>query len=78
MQNGAMTVEPASDDALAARGGGASICVVDDDAYLRRALQRLLQAVGFTVKTFGSAEDFLAAEGGCRPTAPSWTFISGP
>jgi FixJ family two-component response regulator len=35
---------------------------VDDDAPLRRALQRLLRSAGFSVKTFGSAEDFLAAD----------------
>ena len=29
---------------------------------LRRGLQRLLQATGITVATFGSAEDFLALE----------------
>lgn len=38
------------------------MCVVDDDAPLRRALQRLLHAAGFAVETFGSAEDFLASE----------------
>ncbi len=38
-----------------------TVCVVDDDPLLRRALQRLLRATGFTVETFGSAEDFLAA-----------------
>jgi len=37
------------------------VCVVDDDAPLRRALQRLLRVAGFTVETFGSPEDFLAA-----------------
>ena len=37
-----------------------TVCVVDDDAALRRALQRLLRSVGFTVETFGTAEDFLA------------------
>lgn len=39
-----------------------TVCVVDDDAPLRRALQRLLRGVGFDVETFGSAEDFLAAD----------------
>jgi FixJ family two-component response regulator len=38
------------------------VCVIDDDPLLRRALQRLLRATGFTVETFGSAEDFLASE----------------
>ncbi|MGH7393584.1 MAG: response regulator transcription factor [Candidatus Rokuibacteriota bacterium] len=37
------------------------VCVVDDDVSLLRALQRLLGAGGFRVKTFASAEDFLAS-----------------
>jgi len=37
------------------------VCVVDDDAPLRRALLRLLRGFGFTVEGFGTAEDFLAA-----------------
>jgi FixJ family two-component response regulator len=39
----------------------ANVCVVDDDAPLRRAMQRLLKASGYGVETFGSAEEFLAA-----------------
>jgi FixJ family two-component response regulator len=35
------------------------IAVVDDDAGLRAALQRLLRAAGFEVSTFASAEEFL-------------------
>ena len=38
------------------------IGVVDDDASILRALNRLLSAAGFTVKTFHSAEEFLALE----------------
>jgi FixJ family two-component response regulator len=37
------------------------VCVIDDDVSLLRALQRLLGASGFHVKTFSSAEEFLAA-----------------
>jgi FixJ family two-component response regulator len=37
------------------------VWVVDDDAPLRRALQRLLRGFGFAVETFGSAEEILAA-----------------
>jgi FixJ family two-component response regulator len=36
------------------------VCVIDDDASLLRALQRLLGASGFHVKAFSSAEEFLA------------------
>ena len=35
------------------------ICVVDDDDSVRIALRRLLNAWGFNVKTFKSAEEFL-------------------
>src|SRR5262245_54363539 len=37
------------------------VCVVDDDASLRRALRRLLTCAGFSVETFESTEAFLAA-----------------
>jgi FixJ family two-component response regulator len=36
-----------------------SVYLVDDEADLRRALTRLLQADGLQVATFGSAEEFL-------------------
>jgi FixJ family two-component response regulator len=35
------------------------ICVVDDDAMVRKAIARLLRAAGFTTETFASAETFL-------------------
>jgi FixJ family two-component response regulator len=38
------------------------ICVIDDDASILRALQRLLVADGFTVEVFHSAEHFLDAQ----------------
>jgi FixJ family two-component response regulator len=38
------------------------VCVIDDDASILRALQRLLVADGFTVQVFHSAEHFLDAE----------------
>jgi FixJ family two-component response regulator len=41
---------------------GRRIGVVDDDEYLRRAVRRLLHAAGYSVRTFGSAEEFLAME----------------
>jgi FixJ family two-component response regulator len=44
-----------------------TVCVVDDDAPLRRALQRLLRAVGFDVETFESAEQYLATERASPP-----------
>ena len=41
------------------------VCVVDDDLFLLRALQRLLVASGFAVvEAFSSAEDFLASAQG--------------
>jgi FixJ family two-component response regulator len=38
------------------------IFVVDDDRSVRTALNRLLKACGFKVKTCGSAEDFLDSD----------------
>jgi FixJ family two-component response regulator len=35
------------------------VAVVDDDAGVRGALGRLLRVSGYTVQTFGSAEEFL-------------------
>jgi FixJ family two-component response regulator len=39
-----------------------TVCVVDDDASVRQALRRLLKAMGFSVATFGSAEEFLNSD----------------
>ena len=39
-----------------------AIAVIDDDASVRRALQRLLRAAGFAVETFGTAREFLDAD----------------
>jgi FixJ family two-component response regulator len=39
-----------------------TIGIVDDDPSLRRALERLLRAAGFTVRTFDSAEALLGAD----------------
>jgi len=45
------------------------VAVVDDDDSFRAALQRLLRSAGFTVRSFASAEEFLASgqlnETGC-------------
>lgn len=37
------------------------IAVIDDDASVRRALQRLLQSAGFAVEVFATAREFLDA-----------------
>ena len=39
----------------------ATIAVIEDDEGVRRALARLLRATGYTVQTYGSAEEFLTA-----------------
>jgi FixJ family two-component response regulator len=38
----------------------AEVFVVDDDAPVRRALDRLLRSAGYRVRTFGSAQELLA------------------
>jgi FixJ family two-component response regulator len=35
------------------------IAIVDDDASVRRALQRLVETAGYTAQTFASAREFL-------------------
>jgi two-component system, LuxR family, response regulator FixJ len=35
------------------------IAIVDDDASVRRSLQRLARSAGYTVETFASAHDYL-------------------
>ena len=42
-------------------GPTAQIAIVDDDASVRKALTRLLQASSYAVETFGSASEFLAS-----------------
>src|ERR1700719_2533681 len=44
------------------------VFVVDDDASLRRAIQRLIESVGLHVESFGSAKEFLQAN---RSDVPS-------
>ena len=43
------------------------IAVIDDDASVRRAVQRLLQSAGFTVETFATARAFLDADYQTQP-----------
>lgn len=37
------------------------VSIVDDDPSVRRALQRLVEAAGYAVETFASAEEFLGS-----------------
>jgi FixJ family two-component response regulator len=37
-----------------------TIAVIDDDAGIRQSLERLLNLVGYSVRTYASAEEFLA------------------
>ncbi|MCC6492171.1 MAG: response regulator transcription factor [Pirellulales bacterium] len=45
----------------------AAIFVVDDDVQARKAVVALIEAMGLTVLSYGSAEDFLADYDGRRP-----------
>jgi len=38
-----------------------TIAIIDDDASVRRALRRLIRAVGLNAETFATAEEFLQA-----------------
>jgi len=35
------------------------VAIIDDDEPFRRSVERLVRSAGFSVETFGSAEDFL-------------------
>lgn len=41
-------------------GAPTIVCIIDDDASVRRSLQRLLFANGFRVETFADAQSYLA------------------
>jgi FixJ family two-component response regulator len=47
--------------------GGVMISVVDDDASMRDALQRLLGSIRLPVETFASAREFLHRRGADVP-----------
>ncbi|MGI9342219.1 MAG: response regulator transcription factor [Gammaproteobacteria bacterium] len=49
-----------------------TVFVVDDDASVRRSLQRLLRGAGYAVEVFSSAADFLRRE---APNAPSCAVL---
>ena len=62
------------------------VCVIDDDDSLLRALRRLLDATGFRVETFSSAEQFLESDHRGRADClildvhlerPEWTGTAG-
>src|SRR5580693_5705514 len=44
---------------MASKRRAKMVAVVEDDESFRAALQRLLKSGGFSVRSFGSAEDFL-------------------
>ena len=58
-----------------------TVYVVDDDADLRKALQRLLESAGLQVACFGSAQEFLTAHdrhaAGCLVLDLSMPGLSG-
>jgi FixJ family two-component response regulator len=43
------------------------ISIVDDDQSVRESLARLIRSVGFSVKVFASAEEFLSMTDGPQP-----------
>jgi FixJ family two-component response regulator len=63
---------------------GQTLFVVDDDPAIRRALSRLVRAMGYGAETFGSAEEFLSdpppadSNPGCILLDVSLPGLSGP
>jgi FixJ family two-component response regulator len=57
------------------------VAIVDDDDYMRSALQGLLKAVGLPAQTFASAEEFLKSgqqrQAGCLITDIRMPGMSG-
>jgi FixJ family two-component response regulator len=51
---------------------GCIVFAVDDDPLVRDSLADLLESAGFTVRTFGSATDFLRSE---RPDLPACLIL---
>ena len=45
----------------------ALVCIVDDDASVRRAVSRVLRSAGIDVREFGSVDKFLDSDIGSRP-----------
>ena len=52
--------------------GNQIVFVVDDDLSARAAIKKLIGAMGFSVKTFGSGQEFLNGE---LPDAPSCLIL---
>jgi two-component system, LuxR family, response regulator FixJ len=48
---------------------GLVIAVIDDEASVRRSLDRLLRAYGFRVQTFASGDEFLERPADAEPPA---------
>jgi FixJ family two-component response regulator len=44
------------------------VCIVDDDASVRKSLTRLVAAAGYTVAAFASAQEYLAREPSAGPS----------
>jgi RNA polymerase sigma factor (sigma-70 family) len=49
-----------------------TVFVVDDDALVRRSLERLVLSVGLQVRTFSTAQEFLESE---RPEGPACVVL---
>jgi FixJ family two-component response regulator len=44
-----------------------TICIIEDDESVRRALRRLVKSVGYNVEDFATAEEFLQSCGQTQP-----------
>ena len=52
---------------MSLKGPTPVIAIVEDDASMRKAVERLLNAYGFATETFASAEAFLSRDPLCDP-----------
>jgi FixJ family two-component response regulator len=53
----------------------ATVLVVDDDASVRRSIERLVRSSGFAVRTFATGPDFLDFIGSARLAGPSCVVL---
>ncbi len=54
--------------------GSPMVYVIDDDAFVRSAIQGLLKSVGLRSETFGTPQEFLRSKRADGLASTVWTF----